>query len=192
LKNIVVFASGSGTNFQAIIDAIEAGQIDARISGLLASKPGIGALERARKHNINTQVLRPSDFDDSSAYEATLLNMLDEWQPNLIVLAGYMLKVPNSVLDRYENKIINIHPSLLPKYGGKGFYGSKVHEAVIANDEEESGCTVHYVTEIYDDGPIIDQIKVPVRDTDDPETLATRVLEQEHKLLPRVIADLLE
>ncbi|MDR8389768.1 phosphoribosylglycinamide formyltransferase [Aliifodinibius sp. S!AR15-10] len=190
MKNIVVFASGSGTNFQAIIDAVEAGQIDARISGLLASKPGIGALERARKHNINTQVLRPSDFDDSSAYEATLLNMLDEWQPNLIVLAGYMLKVPNSVLDRYENKIINIHPSLLPKYGGKGFYGSKVHEAVIANDEEESGCTVHYVTEIYDDGPIIDQIKVPVRDTDDPETLATRVLEQEHKLLPRVIAKL--
>lgn len=192
MKNIVVFASGSGTNFQAIIDAVEAGQIDARISGLLASKPGIGALERARKHNINIQVLRPSDFDDSSAYEATLLNMLDEWQPNLIVLAGYMLKVPNSVLDRYENKIINIHPSLLPKYGGKGFYGSKVHEAVIANDEEESGCTVHYVTEIYDDGPIIDQIKVPVRDTDDPETLAARILKQEHKLLPRVIADLLE
>lgn len=192
MKRIVVFASGSGTNFQAIIDAVEEGQINARISGLVASKPGIQAVERAQKHGIDTRVLHPSDFDDLSEYEATLLETLQKWKTDLIVLAGYMLKVPNSVLNKYQERIINIHPSLLPKYGGKGFYGRKVHEAVLANNEKESGCTVHYVTEKYDDGPIIDQIKVPVLNTDDADTLAARVLEQEHKLLPRVIADLVE
>lgn len=190
MKHIVVFASGSGTNFQAVIDAAEAGRINAHISGLLASKAGIKALERARKHDIPTKVLSPSDFDDPSRYESELLQTLEDWEADLIVLAGYMLKVPNSVLEQYQNKIINIHPSLLPKYGGKGFYGLNVHKAVLANDEEESGCTVHYVTEEYDKGPIIDQVKVPVLETDDAETLAARVLEQEHKLLPKVIADL--
>ncbi|MFH5830864.1 phosphoribosylglycinamide formyltransferase [Halalkalibaculum sp. DA384] len=190
MNHIVVFASGSGTNFQAIIDAVEEGRIEARINGLIASKPGIQALERARKHNIDTEVLTPSDFDTPAAYETKLLQTLERWDTDLIVLAGYMLKVPTAVLEQYPEKVINIHPSLLPKYGGKGFYGSNVHEAVLANDEKESGCTVHYVTEQYDEGPIIDQVKVPVRETDDAETLAARVLEQEHKLLPRVIADL--
>ncbi|MFH5883071.1 phosphoribosylglycinamide formyltransferase [Halalkalibaculum sp. DA3122] len=190
MNHIVVFASGSGTNFQAIIDAVEEGRIEARINGLIASKPGIQALERARKHNIDTEVLIPSDFDTLAAYETKLLQTLERWDTDLIVLAGYMLKVPTAVLEQYPEKVINIHPSLLPKYGGKGFYGSNVHEAVLANGEKESGCTVHYVTEQYDEGPIIDQVKVPVRETDDAETLAARVLEQEHKLLPRVIADL--
>lgn len=191
MKNIVVFASGSGTNFQAIIDAIESGQIKARINGLLASKPNIKALERARNHDINTKVLKPSDFDSSSSYENHLLQTLARWEPHLIVLAGYMLKVPDSVIEKYQKRIINIHPSLLPKYGGKGFFGLNVHQAVIENDEEESGCTVHYVTEEYDEGPIIEQVKVPVHSNDDAKTLANRVLEQEHYLLPKVIADLL-
>ncbi|MDX1636552.1 MAG: phosphoribosylglycinamide formyltransferase [Balneolaceae bacterium] len=191
MNNIVVFASGSGTNFQAIIEAVETGQIKAEITGLLASKRGIQAIERAKNHGIAHQVLAPSEFEDNQRYEQKLLQILEHWNPDLIVLAGYMLKVPDSVIDRYRGKIINIHPSLLPKYGGKGYYGLKVHEAVIANKEKVSGCTVHYVNETYDDGPIIEQMEVPVTDTDDPETLAARVLKQEHTLLPRVIADLL-
>ena len=192
MKTIVVFASGSGTNFQALIDAVESGEIDARIRGLLASKPGIGALDRARKHDIDTTVLAPADFESTEDYEGRMLEILGEWDPDLIVLAGYMLKVPPPVIDRYPRKIINIHPALLPKYGGKGFFGINVHKAVIEGGETESGCTVHYVTEEYDAGPIIAQTKVPVRESDDPETLAERVLEQEHELLPDVVARLLE
>ncbi|MDX1618162.1 MAG: phosphoribosylglycinamide formyltransferase [Balneolaceae bacterium] len=192
MNSIVVFASGSGTNFQAIIDAVESGEIDARISGLVASKPGIGALERARKHGIESVVLAPGDFQEAEAYEKRLLEVLADWDPDLIVLAGYMQKVPASVIDRYPRRIINIHPALLPKYGGKGFYGIKVHEAVIEGGEEESGCSVHYVTEEYDEGPVIAQSRVPVRDADDPAALAERVLKQEHKLLPKVISELLD
>lgn len=192
MKTIVVFASGSGTNFQALIDAVESGEIDARIRGLLASKPGIGALDRARKHDIDTRVLAPADFESAGTYVRRMLEILGEWDPDLIVLAGYMLKVPPPVIERYPRKIINIHPALLPKYGGKGYFGINVHKAVLEGGETESGCTVHYVTEEYDAGPIIAQTKVPVRESDDPETLAERVLEQEHRLLPDVVAQLLE
>jgi len=192
LKNIVVFASGSGTNFQAVIDAVESGEIKARIRGLVASKPGIGALERARNHGIEHRILAPSDFETGDAYVSALLELLEKWNTDLIVLAGYMLKIPAPVIERYPQRIINIHPALLPKYGGKGFYGTRVHEAVLEGGEEESGCTVHYVTEEYDDGPIIAQKRVPVKEADDPETLAARVLEQEHRLLPKVVARLVE
>lgn len=191
MDNIVVFASGSGTNFQAIIDAVEADRIKGRIRGLIASKPGIRALERAEKHRIETKVIAPSDFESDRAYEKKILDTLDNWDTDLAVLAGYMLKIPSGVLEAYEGRMINIHPSLLPKYGGKGFYGRNVHQAVLDNGEAESGCTVHYVTEEYDRGPIIEQVKVPVYTTDDAETLAARVLEQEHELLPRVIDTLL-
>lgn len=191
MKHIVVFASGSGTNFQAIIDAVESGQIQATIRGLIANKPGIKALERAEKNDIETRVMPPSAFNNKAAYETELLQTLKNWQTDLIVLAGYMLKIPTSVIQQYEHRIINIHPSLLPNYGGKGFYGIKVHEAVLANNENVTGCTVHYVTEEYDEGPIIDQIEVPVKQDDTAEELAGRVLEKEHTLLPRVIADLL-
>lgn len=192
MKNIVVFASGSGTNFQAIIDAVEAGDIEGNIQGLVASRPGIKALERAKDHHIDARTLVPTDFKNEHSYEKELLKTLDEWDTDLIVLAGYMLKIPTPVIKRYENRIINIHPSLLPKYGGKGFYGLKVHQAVLDSGDKLSGCTVHYVTEEYDEGPIIEQIKVPVHESDDAETLAARVLEQEHKLLPKVIAELME
>jgi formyltetrahydrofolate-dependent phosphoribosylglycinamide formyltransferase len=190
LINIVVFASGSGTNFQAIINAVENGQINGRICGLISNKPGIKAIERAKKHGIAFRVLAPSGFSKPSEYSATLLKQLRDWNSELIVLAGYMIKIPAEVIEEYEGRIVNIHPSLLPKYGGKGFYGIKVHRAVIANNESDSGCTVHLVTEEYDDGPILAQRKVPVKETDDAETLAARVLEQEHKLFPEVIAKL--
>lgn len=188
MKKIVVLASGSGSNFQAIIDAVNRGDIKARIAGLIASKPQIGAVKRARDHNIPVAVLEnPSDQD----YTENLMAQLTHWNPDLIVLAGYLRKIPTEVVEAYPNQIINIHPSLLPKYGGKGFYGEHVHRAVLEAGESESGCTVHFVNELYDKGDIIRQVKVPVRDSDTPETLAKRILAEEHKLLPSVISELL-
>lgn len=191
LKHIVVFASGSGTNFQSLIDAVEAGQIPALIRGLVTNKPNIKALERARTHGIESVVLTPSTFDSKQAYIDAMQKILGEWKADLIVLAGYMIKIPADIIEEYKGRIINIHPSLLPKYGGKGFYGIKVHRAVIENNERESGCTVHIVNEEYDQGPILAQKKVPVLKTDTPEILAKRVLEKEHELLPEVVADII-
>lgn len=188
--NIVVFASGSGTNFQSIIDAIDDGQINGHIRGLITNKAGIRAIERAKKHDIEQTVIAPADYDSPTDYINQLLDTLKAWQTDLIVLAGYMIKIPAEIIREFEDRIINIHPSLLPKYGGKGFYGRRVHQAVIDNKETESGCTVHIVTEEYDDGPILAQRKVPVHDTDDASTLAKRILKQEHQLLPEVIANL--
>ncbi|TYP92607.1 formyltetrahydrofolate-dependent phosphoribosylglycinamide formyltransferase [Fodinibius salinus] len=190
MTNIVVFASGSGTNFQAIIDAVESGQINGRIAGLITNKSGIQAIERAQKHDIEHRLLAPSQFSDRSRYINTLLDQLTDWETDLIVLAGYMLKIPPKVIEQFRGRIVNIHPSLLPKYGGKGFYGMRVHQAVIDNNEDKSGCTVHLVTEKYDDGPILGQRKVPVKDSDDADTLADRILKEEHKLFPEIIAQL--
>ncbi|NIT59080.1 MAG: phosphoribosylglycinamide formyltransferase [Aliifodinibius sp.] len=188
--NIVVFASGSGTNFQAIIDAVESGQIDGRIAGLITNKEGIQAIDRAQKYNIDHQCLNPSDFSTYSKYVKGLIKQLERWNTQLIALAGYMIKIPSEIIEKYEGQIVNIHPSLLPKYGGKGFYGMNVHQAVIENEETTSGCTVHVVTEEYDQGPILGQKEVPVKRSDDPESLAQRVLKEEHKLFPKVIAKL--
>jgi formyltetrahydrofolate-dependent phosphoribosylglycinamide formyltransferase len=191
LKKIVVFASGSGTNFQAIIDAVFQKSIYAEITGLITNNPDATAIERAQKKGIPFRILRSNDYNDYQLYTSDLLNQLDEWKPDLIVLAGYLKKIPIKVIRRYENRIINIHPALLPKYGGKGFYGINVHRAVIAAGEKESGCTVHIVTEEYDRGPILGQIKVPVKKGDSPEILQQRILKQEHMLLPQVINKLL-
>lgn len=190
MTNIVVFASGSGTNFQAIIDAVASGQINGRLAGLVTNKSGIQAIERAQKHGIEHCRLAPSQFSEQSNYVDALLNQLDSWQTHLIALAGYMIKIPPEIINQYQGRIVNIHPSLLPKYGGKGFYGMRIHQAVIDNNENESGCTVHLVTEEYDDGPILDRRKVPVKDSDDAEALAKRILKEEHQLFPKIIAQL--
>ncbi|HKI45567.1 MAG TPA: phosphoribosylglycinamide formyltransferase [Balneolales bacterium] len=191
MKKIVVFASGSGTNFQAIIDTVVQKSIHAEITGLITDNPDAAAIKRAQKNGIPFRVLRSADYNDYQAYIFGLLNQLNEWKPDLIVLAGYLKKIPVEVIRLYENRIINIHPALLPKYGGKGFYGMNVHRAVIAAGEKESGCTVHIVTEEYDKGPILAQMKVPVKKDDRPETLQQRILKQEHRLLPQVINKLL-
>lgn len=188
--NIVVFASGSGTNFQSIINAVEEGQIEGQIRGLVTNKKNIQAIERARRHHIDYATIDPAASRTPSAYTKKLLDLLAAWETDLIVLAGYLIKIPGEIIKKYKNRIINIHPSLLPKYGGKGFYGLNVHQAVIENKETESGCTVHIVTEEYDRGPILDQRKVPVYESDDPSTLAERILKEEHQLLPEVIAQL--
>lgn len=181
-------ASGSGSNFQAIIDAIREHHIKAQITGLITNRENTGAKKKAIHHNIPVAII--TDHDPSS-YEDKLQNQLASWSPDLIVLAGFLKKVPDHIVRKYQNRIINIHPSLLPKYGGKGFYGLKVHEAVLHSGDTLTGCTVHFVNENYDEGDIIEQIEVEVRDSDTPETLASRVLKEEHKLLPKVIQKLL-
>ncbi|MEQ9308369.1 MAG: phosphoribosylglycinamide formyltransferase [Balneolaceae bacterium] len=188
MKNIVVLASGSGSNFQSIIDSVEAGKINARIAGLISNKPGIKALDRATKHNIPCSIISEKEYSTHLEFSKTLLRQLDNWDTDLIILAGYLRKIPTLVIQNYKNRILNIHPSLLPKYGGKGFYGMNVHNAVLESGDTESGCSVHIVSEEYDKGPILDQIKVPVYKNDAPEKLAKRVLEQEHILYPRVIS----
>jgi len=187
LKHLVFFASGSGTNFQSVIDAIQDGEIDARINGLITNNPTAKALKRAEQNGIPTRIVPPSSFDDQKKYTDTLLKILAAWEPHLIVLAGYMLKIPVAVLQAYPKRIINIHPSLLPKFGGQGYYGMKVHEAVLQAGESKTGCSVHIVTQAYDEAPVLAQRTVPVKPSDDAETLANRVLGQEHELLPSAI-----
>lgn len=191
MKQIVFFASGSGSNFQAVINAIRQGKIEGHICGLITNKKGIKALERAKKHHIPSRVLSPSSFSDLRHYEEALLDTLKEWSPHLIVLAGYLLKIPSSVIRAYANRIINIHPSLLPRFGGKGLYGVHVHRAVLKQGASQSGCSVHVVTDEYDQGRVLAQRTVPVYPSDTPEALSERVLTQEHELLPEVIDNLL-
>lgn len=191
MNHLVFFASGSGTNFQSVIDAIQSGEIDADIRGLIVNKAGTGAAERAKNNGIPVEIIAPDSFDDKKQYEEKLLDILNNWKPDLIVLAGYLLKIPTPVIEAYPRQIINIHPSLLPKYGGKGFYGLKVHETVINEGETETGCSVHIVTEEYDQGLVLGQQKVPVHPSDTPKELAHRVLKHEHKLLPQVIKNYL-
>lgn len=188
MKKLVIFASGSGTNMQAIIDKIESGEIRAEIAGLIVNKPGIKATERAEKFNIPVSVIMDKD---EAAFTSRLKKKLSDWKPDLIVLAGFLRKIPDSIIKKYQNKIINIHPALLPKFGGKGFYGLNVHKAVLESGDKETGCTVHFVNKEYDKGPIISQEKVPVHSSDTPEVLAKRVLKAEHKLLPSVIKKLI-
>jgi len=187
VHNLVFFASGSGTNFQSVIDAINSGRLQAQISGLITDRPEAVALERAEKHGIPTHIIDLKKPDIGKH----LLDLLSGLEPDLIVLAGYLKKIPDSIIEKYRGKIINIHPSLLPKYGGKGFYGMRVHQAVIENGEKASGCTVHFVDEIYDNGSVIEQVKVSVNKNESPDSLAKKILREEHKLLPRTIKKLL-
>lgn len=187
MKKIVVFASGSGTNFQSIIDAIQCGDITATVSGLITDRPEIGAIERAKKHNIPFRVISPSDLTDEIEFGKQLLSQLSHWNTDLIVLAGYLKKIPQEVIHVYKDRILNIHPALLPKFGGKGFYGMNVHRAVIEAEEKESGCSVHIVTNEFDEGPVIAQRKVQVKKNDTPEELAKRILKEEHRLYPEAI-----
>lgn len=187
LKNIVVFASGSGTNFQSIIDATENGTLNAHITGLVSNKKEIGALQRAEKHAIPTFIIDDRDYEHEEEYVSALLSILTAAKADCIVLAGYLRKIPVPIIKAFRNRILNIHPSLLPKFGGKGFFGMRVHRAVIESGELESGCTVHVVTEEYDEGPIIEQEKVKVLENETAEELATRVLQKEHDLYPQAI-----
>ena len=186
MQKLVIFASGSGSNAERIATYF-AEKGTAQVQAILCNNPQAGVLARAKRLAIPSIV-----FDRQAFYHSDIvLNILNSLQPDLIVLAGFLWKVPPYLTEAYPSKIINIHPSLLPKFGGKGMYGIKVHEAVIKAGEKESGCTVHFVTNEIDAGEIITNVKVPVLEDDTPETLQKRVLEQEHKLLIKGIKKIL-
>lgn len=188
MLNIAVFASGSGSDFQSIIDAVESGYITkGRIDYLVAGKSDIYAIERAKKHNIEYGIFQKSDYNDMHSLCIAIKETLMSRGIDLIVLAGYLNIINVELVREYEKRIINIHPSLIPKHCGMGYYGIKVHQSVIASGDTISGATVHYVDEIADNGEIIMQQTVPVITGDTAESLAARVLELEHKLLPKAV-----
>ncbi len=189
MLNIAVFVSGGGTNLQAIIDNIEDGSISkARIALVISNKADAYALERAKKHNIKTKVILKEDFDDRIDYINAQLDILEEHKIDLIVLAGYLSIVPELIIKKYSNKIINVHPSLIPAFSGKGYYGLKVHEEVLKRGCKLTGATVHFVDEGTDTGPIIMQKSVGVEVEDTAESLQKRVMEKaEWIILPKTI-----
>jgi phosphoribosylglycinamide formyltransferase-1 len=182
-----VLASGGGTNLQAIIDRIEAGHLTARIAVVISNNSQAGALERAKRHGLPTVHLSRPMFLSDEEHDLALLRTLQERGVELVILAGYMKKLGRQTIAAYRNRILNIHPALLPGFGGPGMYGRSVHEAVLASGATVSGVTVHLVDEEYDHGPIVVQRTVPVYPGDTPETLAERVLAQEHALYAEVI-----
>jgi phosphoribosylglycinamide formyltransferase-1 len=191
-RKLSVWVSGSGSNLERIIQACRAKEIPAAVVLVLSDRPGIFALERAQKHSIPTAVVSPKDFESEGAYSLALLERLKKHRIDLIALAGYLRKVPEEVVRAYRNRIINIHPALLPKFGGKGFYGKTVQEAVLKAKEQETGASVHYVDEAYDHGAVILQKKIPVLSSDTPESLAERVHKIEYEIYPEAIRLVLE
>ena len=186
--SIAVFASGGGTNLQALIDASKGGILSGRVAAVISNNSGAYALERARKENIPAYHISGKIYPERARLVSRLFEVFDENNISLVVLAGYMKLVPTEVVRRYRSRIINIHPALLPKYGGEGMYGINVHKAVLESGDQISGATVHLVDEIYDHGAILIQRTVPVLPDDTPESLAARVLKVEHKILPEAAA----
>lgn len=184
--NIAIFASGAGSNAARIIDHFR-GRKDIIIKLIVCNKPGAGVLEIAEKNGIASQIIEKERFLSGDAYSDLLNSLKIDW----IVLAGFLWKVPATLIKSFPGHIINIHPALLPKYGGKGMYGVHVHEAVIAHKEKESGITIHYVDELYDHGQIIFQAVCEVSETEKPETLAKKIHSLEHRHYPKIIESLL-
>lgn len=182
----VVCVSGGGTNLQAIIDGIAQGAVmNTEIVRVVCNNHGAGALERAKAAGLEGVCVSPKDFADREAFEAALVRAVEEVDPDLIVLAGFLVKVPAALIGKYENKIINIHPALIPSFCGTGYYGLRVHEAVLARGVKITGATVHFVDAGMDTGPIIMQKAVEVHEDDTPQTLQRRVMEEaEWVILP--------
>ncbi len=192
MLRVVVLVSGGGTNLQAIIDAVAAGSVtNVELVGVLSNNKTVKSLERARKAGIPAVSVSPKDFADREDFHRALLAAVDGFRPDLIVLAGFLVAVPRQMLQRYEGRIINIHPSLIPSFCGVGYYGLRVHERALERGVKVTGATVHFVTEGMDEGPIIAQKAVYVEEGDTPEILQRRVMEQaEWVLLPRAIDDI--
>jgi formyltetrahydrofolate-dependent phosphoribosylglycinamide formyltransferase len=188
---LAVFISGGGTNLQSLIDASRRGDLSAEVAWVVSSSAKAYGLQRAAKAAIDSWVFRPKRYGSPEEAANDLLKRLKDRKIDYIALAGYLKLLPAKVVAAYHGRIVNIHPGLLPKYGGKGMYGHHVHEAVLQAGEKESGVTVHLADEIYDHGRILEQVKVPVLKGDTPETLAQRVLVEEHKLYPAVIEKLI-
>lgn len=186
MKKIVVFASGSGTNAENIIKYFKGGAVG-KVVGVFTNNANAKVIDKAKNNAVPVVV-----FTKSELYESDLAQKINAIQPDLIVLAGFLLKFPDAIIAAYPDKIINIHPALLPKYGGKGMYGMHVHKAVVENKEKETGITIHYVNENYDEGATIFQKQVTVLGTDTPEVVAEKIHELEQKYFPGVIEDLLK
>ena len=189
MLKLAVLVSGGGTNIQAIIDAISAGKItNACISVVISNNANAYALERARAHGIEALCISPKDFESREAFNQAFLDKLNSYNVDLVVLAGFLVVLPEMMIKEYTNRIVNIHPSLIPSFCGKGFYGLKVHEGVLARGVKVTGATVHFVDEGTDTGPIILQKAVEVEQGDTPEVLQRRVMEQaEWVILPKAI-----
>lgn len=189
MLKLAVLVSGGGTNLQAIFDAIDSGKIqNAEVSVVISNNQNAYALARAKKHGVEAVCISPKDFADRAAFNQAFLKKLDSYQADLVVLAGFLVVLPQEMIQRYQNRIINIHPSLIPSFCGKGYYGLKVHEGALARGVKLTGATVHFVDEGTDTGPIILQKAVAVEPEDTPETLQRRVMEQaEWVILPQAI-----
>ncbi|HCD44652.1 MAG TPA: phosphoribosylglycinamide formyltransferase [Lachnoclostridium sp.] len=189
MLKIGILVSGGGTNLQAVLDAIDCGRItNAEVTVVISNNQNAYALERARKHGIEASCISPVDFQEREDFYEALLSKIDQYCLDLIVLAGYLVAIPLSMIQKYGNRIINVHPSLIPSFCGKGYYGLKVHEAALARGVKVTGATVHYVDEGMDTGPILLQKAVEVREGDTPETLQRRVMEEaEWLILPQAI-----
>ena len=189
--NIAVFASHGGSDLQAIIDGCKNKQIKANVSIVISNNGDSMALQRAKDENIPAYHLSSKMFGDENILANEILKVLSKYNIDMIFLAGYMRMLHVSILEKYNNRIFNIHPALLPKFGGKGMYGINVHTAVIDAKETETGVTIHRVNAEYDSGEIVAQTKVPVLENDTPEILAKRVLKREHEFLIEVISDII-
>ena len=190
MKNIVVLVSGGGTNLQALIDAQNRGEIkNGKITCVISSSPDAYALIRPRDNNISTEVIRRKDFAEFDEYDNALTELLKSKNADVVVLAGFMTILGSKVISAFENKIINIHPSLIPSFCGEGYYGLHVHEAALKKGVKVTGATAHFVNEVCDGGPIIIQKAVEIQNGDTPEILQKRVMEQaEWKILPKAVS----
>lgn len=186
MKKIAIFASGSGTNAQNIAEYFDSNP-NVKIELILANKPDAYVLERAKNMGISSFVFNRDDF----YHTEKVIDVLDDLQIDFIVLAGFLWLIPQNLIQKYPERIVNIHPALLPKYGGKGMYGSKVHEAVHAAGEKETGISIHYVNEKYDEGAIIFQAKTEVTESDNPDSIAQKIHDLEYEHFPRVIEECL-
>lgn len=189
MLRVIVLVSGGGTNLQAVIDAKAEGRLaNVQLVGVISNNKTVKSLERARNAEIPAVSVSPRDYESREAFHEALLAAVDSFSPDLIVLAGFLVAIPQEMIHKYSNRIINIHPSLIPSFCGVGYYGLKVHEKVLERGVKVTGATVHFVTEGMDEGPIISQKPVMVEEGDTPETLQRRVMEQaEWILLPQAI-----
>ena len=192
MTQIAVFASGRGSNFSAIHKKIKEGYLSCQVSALISDNSKAGALEFAEQNNISTYVVKPREFPSPDSFGKRLIGILTEHRVEYILLAGYLKKIPDNVIDRFENRIINIHPALLPAFGGKGMYGIHVHQTVFDSGAQVSGVTVHFVNKVYDAGPILLQKAVNIRECQSPEAIAEKVLAMEHQVYAEAVKILLE
>ena len=192
MLRVVVMVSGGGTNLQAIIDGVASGTItNTVLAGVISNNKMVKSLERAKQAGLPAVSVSPGEYRDRESFNSALLEAVDAFSPDLVVLAGFLVKIPDQMVHKYAGRIINIHPSLIPSFCGVGFYGLKVHESALKRGVKITGATVHFVTEGMDEGPIISQNPVPVEEGDTPEALQKRVMEQaEWILLPKAIDDI--